>query len=184
LKIDTDRFGVLEAKSSDLISFKEGILGFESLQKFIVLDPGDKTFILWLQSVEDPKVAFPILEPKFLRPDFSLTLAPFERQHLELETDQEIVAYCILTIPSNIEEISANLKAPLVINKIKRLGRQIVLQETKLEIRQNIYKELRLFLAQRPSFDQPEIPMAESISSSNLNSNVNGNGKKKEELEL
>ena len=56
MKIDTTRFGELEVENSDIISFKEGLLGFENLKKFFVVDPGDQTLILWLQSTEQPNI--------------------------------------------------------------------------------------------------------------------------------
>ena len=59
MKIGTTRFGELEVENSDIISFKEGLLGLKTL-KFFVVDPGDQeTLILWLQSTEQPNIAFP-----------------------------------------------------------------------------------------------------------------------------
>ena len=66
MKVKTTRFGELEVNPTDLITFAEGLFGFENLKKYFVVDPGDSTLILWLQSTEDEKVAFPIIEPKIL----------------------------------------------------------------------------------------------------------------------
>ena len=69
MKVNTTRFGELEVKNEDVINFSEGLLGFEKLTKFFVVDPGDSTLILWLQSTEDESIAFPIIEPKIFKPD-------------------------------------------------------------------------------------------------------------------
>ena len=63
VKITTTRFGELEVDKKDIIEFTEGLLGFENLKKFFVVDPGDQTLILWLQSTDDAATAFPIIEP-------------------------------------------------------------------------------------------------------------------------
>ncbi len=68
MKVTTTRFGELEVDKKDFISFKEGLLGFEHLKRFFIVDPGDQTLILWLQSVDDSSVAFPIIEPKIFQP--------------------------------------------------------------------------------------------------------------------
>ena len=75
MKINTTRFGELEVDNSDIITFKDGLLGFEQLTKFFIVDPGDQTLILWIQSIDDAGTAFPILEPKIYKPDYSVKLS-------------------------------------------------------------------------------------------------------------
>ena len=118
-------------------------MGFESLTKFFVVDPGDDTLIMWLQSIEDRTIAFPILEPQVFKQDYNIGLLPSERRSLELENNAVAKVYIVLTIPKDVTQISANLKAPIVINDIKRIARQIVLQDNSLSVRHEIYKELK-----------------------------------------
>ena len=129
MNIKTTRFGQLEVNPNDVITFSEGLLGFENLKKYFVVDPGDSTLILWLQSTEDEKVAFPIIEPKIFKPDYIAKLLPADLNGLELDTLQTAKLYSILTIPANVTEMSANLKAPVVVNSAKKVGKQIVLQD-------------------------------------------------------
>ncbi len=144
MKIRTSRFGDLEVDKKDIITFKEGILGFENLKKFFVVDPGDQTLILWLQSIDDETTAFPIIEPKIFKPDYSVCLLPSELASLNLEDVSDSCVYAILTIPANVKEMSANLKAPVIINNKTNFARQIVLQDSKLEIRYPMYNELKM----------------------------------------
>ena len=143
MKVKTTRFGELEVDKKDILSFKEGILGFEQCKQFFVVDPGDNTLILWLQSVEDGAIAFPMIEPKIFKPDYIVKLLPAELNSLELTNLNDAVIYSILTIPQNVTEMSANLKAPIVINNRNKIARQIVLQDNKLTVRFEMYKELK-----------------------------------------
>ena len=146
MKVSTTRFGELEVDKKDIIQFQEGLLGFENLTKFFIVDPGDKTLILWLQSINEPNVAFPILEPKIFDANYVAKLLPAELQSLGLENIQQASIYAILTIPQNIREISANLKAPIVINNVTKTARQIVLQDSKLEVRAPVYLGLKRYI--------------------------------------
>lgn len=153
MKINTTRFGELEVDKKDVIVFKEGLLGFESLKKFFIVDPGDQTLILWFQSAEDPATAFPIIEPKIFQPNYIVKLLPAELASLELESINDASVYSILTIPKVVTDMSANLKAPIVINNKTKVARQIVLQDSKLEVRCKMYKELKKYIVSYASDD-------------------------------
>lgn len=153
MKILTSRFGELEVDKKDIITFNEGPLGFDNLKKFFVVDPGDQTLILWLQSIDDEKVAFPIIEPKIFRPDYSVKLLPAELASLKIESLSEASVYTILTIPQTVTDMTANLKAPIIINNATKSARQIVLQDNKLEVRFEMYKQLKTYIVNYTSDD-------------------------------
>ncbi len=153
MKVKTTRFGELEVNPNDVLTFSEGLLGFENLKKYFVVDPGDSTLILWLQSTEEEKVAFPIIEPKIFKPDYIAKLLPADLNGLELETLQTAKLYSILTIPANVTEMSANLKAPVVVNSAKKVGKQIVLQDSKLSVKHEMYRELKTYIVSFSSDD-------------------------------
>lgn len=153
MKITTTRFGELEVAKQDIINFQDGLLGFEQLKNFFVVDPGDQTLILWLQSTEDSSVAFPIIEPKIFKPDYAIKLLPVEMQSIGIETVSQSSIYTILTIPQVVTDMSANMKAPLVINNQNKVARQIVLQDNKLEVRYPIYKALKSYIVNFTSDD-------------------------------
>lgn len=153
MKVNTTRFGELQVNKEDIINMSEGILGFENLKKFFVVDPGDSTLILWLQSIEDEKIAFPVIEPKIFKPDYTAKLLPSDMNSVELESLSQAKIYSILTIPSDISQMSANLKAPIVINNEKQIARQIVLQDSKLSVKYEMYKELKSFIVAFSSDD-------------------------------
>lgn len=169
VKIKTTRFGELEVDKKDIINFKEGLLGFDTITKFFVVDPGDQTLILWLQSVEDAGTAFPIIEPKIFQADYSVKLLPAELNSLELEDLNEASVYTILTIPQVVTEMSANLKAPIIINNKTKFARQIVLQDSKLEVRFQMYKELKRHIVNYASDDNRRVRGQDNIVTTNAN---------------
>ena len=160
MKINTTRFNELEVDKKDIIEFTEGLLGFENLKKFFIVDPGDQTLILWLQSIDDASVAFPIIEPKIFQPNFSVKLLPLELNSLNLENLSNASVYTILTIPQNVTEMSANLKAPIIINNKSKIARQIVLQDSKLEVRFKMYLDLKKYIINYTSDDSKRTNVA------------------------
>lgn len=160
MKIKTTRFGELEVDKKDIIEFTEGLLGFENLKKFFIVDPGDQTLILWLQSIDDAATAFPIIEPKIFQPNYMVKLLPVELNSLSLENLQHASVYTVLTIPQNVTEMSANLKAPIIINNKTKMARQIVLQDSKLEVRFKMYMDLKKYIVNYTSDDSKRTNVA------------------------
>lgn len=171
MKVNTTRFGELQVNKEDIITFSEGVLGFEKLRQFFVVDPGDSTLILWLQSIEDGEVAFPIIEPKIFKPDYVAKLLPADMASVELESLSDAKIYSILTIPSNITEMSANLKAPIVINNNKKVAKQIVLQDSKLSVKFEMYKGLKSYIVSYASDDSKRTTVSEPQASETATTN-------------
>ena len=144
--IKTGRFGQLTIGDDEVIKVPQGILGFPEYTEFCLIDPGDETLILWLQSLQNPHISFPVLEPKIFKPEYAVRLSANELRELKLENVNQSAVFSILTIPEDVTQMSANLKAPLVVNLKEQLGRQVVLQENEYGIKQDMFKELRAHL--------------------------------------
>jgi len=143
VKIQTGRFGELTVGLEDEIVVPQGLLGFPECKRFCLVDPADDTLILWLQSLDHSEVAFPLLEPKIFKPDYTARLSAAELRELKLENINQSAVFSVLTIPEDALQMSANLKAPLVINLRERIARQVVLQENEYTIKHPMFKELR-----------------------------------------
>ncbi len=146
MKIQSTRFGELDVGADEAIEFPEGILGFDKLRRFCLVDSGDDTLILWLQSLESPEIAFPVLEPRFFKNDYVVRLSAQELRLLKLENVNQSVVFNILTIPNDVVQMTANVKAPIVINLKDQLGKQVVLQESEYTLKQLMFKELKSHL--------------------------------------
>lgn len=150
IQIQTSRFGIVQCAEEDLILFPEGILGFADLRHFVLVDdPSDEIFA-WLQSCEIPQIAFPVLEPELFTTNYQLNLTKHDLESLELKTATGVRSFAIITVPEDPTQMTANLKAPVVINVAKRMARQIVLQDNNLAIREPIFAKLQSRVVQNP----------------------------------
>lgn len=144
--VKTGRFGQLTVGDDEKISLAQGLLGFPEFKEFCLVDPGDDTLILWLQSLENPEVAFPLIEPKIFKPDYTAKLSAAELRELKLENINQSAVFTVLTIPEDVTQMTANMKAPLVINLKMHLARQVVLQENEYSIKHPMFRELKTHL--------------------------------------
>lgn len=140
--IKTDRFGELHVEEEVLIHFPEGILGFESLRQFLLVAREHDRGFAFLQSAEQPDLAFVVTDPLGFRPDYRPLLADADRAMLQWEEEASLQVLSILTVPEDVRDITANLLAPVVIHVEKRLGRQVVQENTSFSTRHRIVDEL------------------------------------------
>ena len=129
MRISTTRFGEIDADESRIIDMRGGILGFEHLDKYILHRQDEKTPFLWFQSVNDGATAFVIINPQIVKSDYYPEIGDDDMALLEIESVEDVVLMAIATIRANPFKVSANLRAPIVINARKRLAKQIVLED-------------------------------------------------------
>lgn len=132
VKIDTDK----------IVIFEYGIPGFESLKKFAILDPESTYPIMWLVSLEDKDVAFPVTIPNLIRNDYEFILPKDLTEYLNLEKPEDAIILSILTIPENEEDITINLAAPIIISQNNHKGIQYLIDDSKYMIRHRLKEEL------------------------------------------
>lgn len=149
--INTTRFGKVNVENEDLLVFPEGILGFQDLRQFVLLDDPNDDIFAWLQSCELSSIAFPVLEPEIFGQFYSVNLTKNENESLKLDVDQKPTFLNIITIPDDPTQMTANIKAPIVINAKQRLARQCVLQDNSLAIREPIFVKLQSRVVQSPN---------------------------------
>jgi flagellar assembly factor FliW len=148
--IKTSRFGLVELKAEDVLTFPEGLLGFQSLRQFVLLDDPNDDIFAWLQSCELPSIAFPVLEPELFGHKYAVNLNRTDLESLKLQADQTPGYLTIITIPDDATEMTANIKAPIVINVRDRIARQCVLQDNNLAIKEKIFTKLQSRVVQNP----------------------------------
>jgi flagellar assembly factor FliW len=148
--IQTSRFGPIALQPEDVLEFPEGILGFNDLRKFVVLDDPNDEIFAWLQSCEIASVAFPVLEPEIFAPTYQVALTKHDLEAMQMAPNDRTRCFSIITIPDDPTAMTANLKAPIVINVQKRVARQCVLQDNHLAIREPIFSRLQQRVVQNP----------------------------------
>lgn len=148
--IKTTRFGQVELNSEDVLTLNEGLLGFQDLRQFVLLDDPNDDIFAWLQSCELPSVAFPVLEPEIFGHKYSVNLNRTDMESLKMQADQMPAFLNIITIPDDPTQMTANIKAPIVINLDQRIARQCVLQDNNLAIKEPIFTKLQSRVVQNP----------------------------------
>ncbi len=140
LTLDTKDYGTIEYEESDLIHFTDGLFGFNDLKDFIplVLDENEDNTILMLQSIENTDIAFVIINPFSLDPDYNPVLSPEELSYLGVKSEDDLSYYVICVLRSNHLENTVNMKAPVVINPDKRIGMQVILNQSEYEFRKKL----------------------------------------------
>jgi flagellar assembly factor FliW len=151
MRIQTSRFGVVEITEQDVIDFPEGLLGFNDYRKFVLLDDPNDEIFAWLQSCEEPGLAFPVLEPELFVSHYLYKLSKYDLEVLQLKSTEGTRSFAIITIPEDPTQMTANLKAPLIINVAARIGRQSVMQDSTLAIKEPIFAKLQQRVYQNPS---------------------------------
>jgi flagellar assembly factor FliW len=137
----TKPFGTIELNERQRIHFPFGVLGFESLHDYALLDAAQAPFY-WLQSLEVVEIAFVLIEPRVFRPDYALAVAPDELADLGILKPEDALVFAIVTIPDDPRQMTANLQGPLIINKENRTGRQAISGDPRWQVRHPILAEL------------------------------------------
>ena len=144
--VKTRHFGEIELDESKVIYFENGILGFEDYKKYTVLydnEGGERPDISWLQSLDEPALAIPVVNPFIVRPDYNPEVEDELLKPLGAITEENIVVLISITVPTEIEKITANLKAPFLINSDERKGAQIVVENSDYEVKYRFYEQLQ-----------------------------------------
>ena len=130
MKCQSTRFGAFEVKDECVLVFPSGILGFPDWSTYVLLDHDTDAPFKWLQSTEEPQLAFVVLDPAFFKPDYQIQVPLDALIEIQKSDSDELSVVTILTIPSHDPgAVTANLRGPLVMNHRTRLCKQLVLPE-------------------------------------------------------
>ncbi len=129
MKVETRYHGTVDAAEQDVLSFPSGLPGFTDERQFIVLPLGDDSPFFILQSVETEGLAFVLAVPFQFFADYEFNLSDDVIEKLEIESENDVAVFMILTVQDPFEKTTANLQAPVVINQKKQVARQLVLNE-------------------------------------------------------
>lgn len=151
--IDTDRFGSFDTKDSKLIEFPAGIPGFEDLHHFIILEIGQTKPIYWLQSTENKYIALPVILTFEVLDDYYIDIRENELEDLFVESQNDLLVMNVVVIPDQVEEMTVNLAAPIVINTKRGIGKQIIIDAQALSIRWPVYEAIMKSLLKEEEHD-------------------------------
>ena len=139
---ETKFFGTIDIEDDKIIHFPMGIIGFENLKDFALiydLDREEKSKISWLQSMEEPLMVLPVINPIDIMEDYAPIIEDELTKIIGNPADADILIFVTMSIPSDITKMTANLKAPFIINTVDRKAMQVIVENQDYEIKYNVY---------------------------------------------
>ncbi|MBS1717593.1 MAG: flagellar assembly protein FliW [Armatimonadetes bacterium] len=139
--LEGTRFGEITYKAKEVINFPVPLVGFDALTKFVVLSSDGSPFH-WLQSVQEPEVAFLATVPEIYVPEYQPELPNWLRDVLQIEQDSRMLLLVTATIPhGKPTDMTINLAAPIVLNLDGKKGAQVILDDPAYTIKHRVFKE-------------------------------------------
>lgn len=134
MKKMSSRFGEVEYDPAKAIHFPEGLIGFEELREFIVVPSKKEGPLFWIQSINDPDIAFIVTDPTNFFLDYSIQPDKNELAKLEIDSPEGCYVLSIVTVSEN-KEITLNLAAPVLFSPKSNRAVQVILEDTAYEVK-------------------------------------------------
>lgn len=124
MHIQTSRFAVVQIEPEDILLFSRGLIAFEEHRHWVLLGDDENPSVAWLQSLADPEVALPTVSPRRYVPGYQIRLSKHQLTPLELAALDK--AFALVVLNRNASGLTVNLKAPIIVNLDRRIGRQVI----------------------------------------------------------
>ncbi|WP_418223613.1 flagellar assembly protein FliW [Clostridium isatidis] len=131
--------GKMIYEENEIIYFEKGIPGFDELKKYIIKEVDEESPFKIMQSIENAELGFIIISPFEIKKDYEIKLSNEIIEALNIQNQKDVLLYSIVKLDSKIENITANLKAPLVININSKKGQQYILDKEDYNIREKVF---------------------------------------------
>lgn len=144
--VKTKYFGEIDLSEDKVITFDNGIMGFEKYKRYTLLfdeEEKEEAVIMWLQSLDEETLALPVINPLYVDENYNPQVDDELLAPLEKLTEENLCVLITLTVPSDPKEMTANLKAPLIINSDIRKGCQLIVENKEYEIRYKAFEAIR-----------------------------------------
>ena len=140
MRFESPRFGVIEADEAAALAFPEGLPGFPDCTRFIVMDHDRETPLRWLQCIDRPEVAFLIVEPEQVMASYSVDVPPLVLEQIGWDDTKDSASDVLVFVILNVDgsELSANLRAPVVVHTGNRRAIQMIAEDMSLPLRHPI----------------------------------------------
>ncbi len=144
MSISTRLFGNIDIDKAKVIVFEKGIIGFPYMKKFVLIHDQEKTksAISWLQSIDEPEFAMPVIDPLKIMEDYNPMVEEELLAGLGNIKDNMLVLVTI-TIPGDVTKMTVNLKAPIIINSDNLKAGQVIVDDEKYEVKYPVYEILK-----------------------------------------
>lgn len=141
MKVKTTRFGTIDVKEEQVITLTEGMLGFSECSRYTLMDDEIGEPFMWMQSLDIPSLAFVVIDPAIILPSYHFSVKKDQIKNLDTDNVDDLQVYVIVTMAANILDVTVNLQGPLVVNKNKRVGLQVVLNDPNFSTRHPLFTD-------------------------------------------
>ena len=141
MELITKARGKITITEDHLITIPAGLFGFEQYTKYALVDSDYEPF-LWLQSCEDPNLAFLIVDPFLICSEYETDIDDASLKNIGITKPEDIIIMTIVTVPHDGSSITANLQGPLVINKKNHQCMQAILNDNRWSTKVDIVEAL------------------------------------------
>ena len=134
--INTRLFGEIEIEDEKSLTFPGGIIGFPDLQNFVLVHDEEKNdgAIRWLQSIEEPNFAMPVVDPLIFFPTYNPQVEEDLLKKIGEFSENDLLVLVTITVPHDLTKMTVNLKAPFVINSESRKACQIIVEDYEIKV--------------------------------------------------
>ena len=136
MQVKTTRFGVVDIADDKVITFPQGLLGFPDHRRYCLLEPGDEACFFWLQSLDEPALAFVVTDPALFFKDYEVPIRAEQAESLDIDKIEDAQVFVIVNKVG--EMLTANLQGPLLINTLNLSGQQLVLADKRWSTRHTL----------------------------------------------
>lgn len=138
MEVRTTRFGVIDIAEDRVITFPKGMLGFPENTRYCLLEPGEDALFFWLQSLDDPNLAFVVTDPTFFEQEYSVPIRSEQMADLGISKLEDAQVFVIVNKVD--QELTGNLQGPLVVNTLSKTGEQMILADRRWTTRHPLMK--------------------------------------------
>ncbi|MBC8551033.1 MAG: flagellar assembly protein FliW [Candidatus Brocadiales bacterium] len=132
--LKTRLFGEVKVKDEEVIHFTKPILGFDDCRQYLLMENESIFPTFWLQSINDPNLAFPVVSPFSVDDNYSINLQNLDLDDINLKSLDEALVLTLMVVPQTLASIRTNLRAPIIYNPEKRIAKQLILYDEKYPI--------------------------------------------------
>lgn len=145
MKLATRIFGEVEIDDSKIISFPNGIIGFPDLKKFILMYDEEKgtDTIKWLQSIDEPSFAMPVMDPLIVCPDYKPEVDRTTVDIIGELSNDDLLVLVTVTVPHDLKQMTVNLMGPFIINVKECKAVQTIVDNEEYPVKFPIYEILQ-----------------------------------------
>ncbi len=144
--VNTKVFGEVEIADDKIITFDNGIIGFPDLKKFALVhdvEKGSDAGIRYLQSIDEPAFAMPVMDPLIVKPDYNPQVNAELLSGLGDLTEENVVVFVTVTVPRDLTKMTVNLQGPIVINHETCKAAQVIVDSPDYSVKFHIYEILK-----------------------------------------